>query len=143
MGTLPPPPKRGTKQPPIYSAHVYCGQMAEWTKMLAWRYRPRPRRHCVRWGPSSLPKGAQRHRHFTAHVYCGQTAGWIKIPLCTEVGLVPGHIVLDGTQLFPRKGAQQPPLSVHFALARSPISAAAKHLYDLYLFYQCLGLVSI
>jgi len=29
-------------------------------------------------------------------VYCGQTVGWIKTPLCTEVGLGSGHIVLDG-----------------------------------------------
>jgi len=28
-------------------------------------------------------------------VYCGQTVGWIKMPLGTEVGLSPGHIVLD------------------------------------------------
>jgi len=40
-------------------------------------------------------------------VYCGQTVGWIKVPLGMEVGLGPGHIVLDGTQL-PQKGAQQP-----------------------------------
>ena len=29
-------------------------------------------------------------------VYSGQTAGWIKMPLGTEVGLVPGDMVLDG-----------------------------------------------
>jgi len=67
-------------------------------------------------------------------VYPGQTVGWIKILLGTEVGLGPGHIVLDGTQLPltergtaaptfaiyghgdpapPRKGAQHPPLSAH------------------------------
>jgi len=32
-----------------------------------------------------------------ALVYCGQTVGWIKIKLGIEVGLGPGHIVLDGT----------------------------------------------
>ena len=42
-------------------------------------------------------------------VYGGQMAGWISIPLGTEVGLGPGDIVLNGTQLPPRKGAQQPP----------------------------------
>jgi len=31
------------------------------------------------------------------------------MPLGTEVGLGSGDIVLDGTQLAPRKGAQQPP----------------------------------
>ena len=29
-------------------------------------------------------------------VHCGQKAGWIKVKLGTQVGLVPGHIVLDG-----------------------------------------------
>jgi len=28
--------------------------------------------------------------------YCGQTIGWIKIKLGLQVGLGPGHIVLDG-----------------------------------------------
>jgi len=40
-------------------------------------------------------------------VYCGQTAGWNKMKLGTEVGLVPGHIVLDG-DTAPPKGAQPP-----------------------------------
>jgi len=39
---------------------------------------------------------------------CGQTAVWIKMPLGTEVGFGPGHIVLDGDPA-PPKGAQQPP----------------------------------
>jgi len=47
-------------------------------------------------------------------VYCGQTVGWIKIPLGMEVGLGPGHIVLDGDQTPPppkkKQGAQQAPL---------------------------------
>jgi len=29
-------------------------------------------------------------------VYCGQTVGWIKMKLGAQVGLGPGHIVLDG-----------------------------------------------
>jgi len=29
-------------------------------------------------------------------VYCGQTVRWIKMKLGTEVGLGPGHTVLDG-----------------------------------------------
>jgi len=32
---------------------------------------------------------------FSAHVQCGQTAGWIKTALATEVGLGPGHNVLE------------------------------------------------
>ena len=29
-------------------------------------------------------------------VYCGQTVGWIKMKLGMQVGLSPGHTVLDG-----------------------------------------------
>jgi len=29
-------------------------------------------------------------------VYCGQTVGWIKMKLGIQVGLGPGHTVLDG-----------------------------------------------
>ena len=39
--------------------------------------------------------------------YCGQTAGCIKIPLAMELGLGPGHIVLDGDPALnslPKKG---------------------------------------
>jgi len=32
-------------------------------------------------------------------VYCGQTVGWIKMKLRMEVGISPGHIVLEGNQL--------------------------------------------
>ena len=53
------------------------------------------------------------------------------MPLGTEVGLGPGHIVLDGELAPPRKGIQQPPpdFSAHFALARSPISTTAELLF--------------
>jgi len=57
------------------------------------------------------------------------------MPLGTEVGLGPGHIVLDGDPPPPRKGAQQPPLFLaHFALVglQSPISATAELLLDLF-----------
>jgi len=33
----------------------------------------------------------------------------MKIPLGTEVDLIPRHIVLDGDPAPPAKGAQQPP----------------------------------
>jgi len=70
-----------------------------------------PRPHCVRWGPSSILKGAQQPSQFSAHVYCGQTAGWNKMPLGTEVGLGPGDIVLEWRPSSPpRKATQQPPL---------------------------------
>ena len=66
-------------------------------------------RHIVlelRWGPSSpAPKG--HGPQFSAHIYCGQMTGWIKMPLGMEVGLGPGHIVLDWDPVAPpEKGAQ-------------------------------------
>jgi len=67
---------------------------------------PRPRRHCVRWGVTQLPprKGTQQPHSLPlhiAHVYYGQTAGWIRIPLCTDTGLAPHGIVLDGNLATP------------------------------------------
>ena len=67
-------------------------------------------------------------------VYCGQTVGWIKMPLCTEVGLDQGDIVLDGTQLPPptERGTAAPtfwPMSfrpMSTEAKRSPISATAE-----------------
>ena len=45
-------------------------------------------------------------------MYYGQTAGWIKMPLDIEVGLGPGHIVLDGNPALPNeKGHSSPPLT--------------------------------
>jgi len=49
--------KRSTAVPQ-FSADVYCGQTAGWIKMPLGTepeigHRPRPRPHCVRWGPSS------------------------------------------------------------------------------------------
>jgi len=39
-------------------------------------------------------------------------AGLIMMPLGTEVGIGPGHIVLDGDSAAPKKGAQ-PQFSAH------------------------------
>jgi len=55
-----------------------------------------------------LPKkGAELRLQFSAHVYYGQTAGWIKMALSMEVGLGPGHIVLDGDPAaLPKEGGK-------------------------------------
>jgi len=39
-------------------------------------------------------------------VYCGQTVRWIKIILGSQVGLGPGHIVLDGDPAPPNSPPQ-------------------------------------
>ena len=91
--------------------------------------RPLPKRHCVRWGPSSPPKKRGKDPQFSAHGYCGQTTGWIKLALGTGVGLGPGHIVLDGDPAPPPQKGHSPnfrPISIVAKL--STISATAEHL---------------
>ena len=63
---------------------------------------------------SQLPPKRGTVSQFSVHVYCGQTARWIKMPLGTEVDLVPGYIVLDGDPATQRKGhSSQAPFSAH------------------------------
>ena len=97
--------KRGTApnfRPFLLWQNGWMDQDATW-----YGGRPRPRPHCVRWGPSSPSPSKKRGTapQFSAHVYCGHTAGWIKMPLGTEVCIGPGYIVLDGDPAFrPQKG---------------------------------------
>ena len=86
-----PPSQKGRS--PQFSAYVYCGQMAEWIKMVLGME--------VDLGPGNIvlaplpPPRKMGHRpQFSAHVYCGQTVGWIKMPLPMEVGLGSGDFVL-------------------------------------------------
>ena len=44
-------------------------------------------------------------------VYCGQTVGWIKMKLGMQVGLAPGHIVLDGDPAPPSQKKGTEPLN--------------------------------
>jgi len=47
-------------------------------------------------------------------VYCGQAVGWIKVKLGMQVGLSPGHIVLDGDPAPPPpKGLSPSQFLVH------------------------------
>jgi len=56
-----------------------------------------------------------------------KTLGWIKMPLGLEVGLGPGHIVLDGDPHGNGHSSPRPSnFSAHFALAWSPISVTAE-----------------
>jgi len=45
-------------------------------------------------------------------VYCGQTVGWMKMKLGMQVGLGPGHILLDGGTLQTGKALNFQPMSV-------------------------------
>jgi len=46
-------------------------------------------------------------------VYCGQTVGWIKMKLGMQVGLAPGHIVLDCDPAPPSQRDKAPQFSAH------------------------------
>ena len=82
--------------------------------------RPQPRGLCVRWGPSPLLK-REWSPQFSTHVYCGQTVACIKMALGMDVGLGPGHIVLDGDPApLSKNGAE--------ALNFRPIFIVAKRL---------------
>jgi len=62
-------------------------------------------------GDPALPskRGNGTAQPSLAHLYCGQTVGWIKMKLGTEVGLGPGHIVLDRDPAScPQKGHSHP-----------------------------------
>jgi len=78
--------------------------------------RPQLRGLCVQWDPAPLLKREVKPPpQFLAPVYCGQTDGWIKMALGMEVGLGPGHIVLDWKPaLLPQKGGRDPQFSAHF-----------------------------
>ena len=121
------PPKGHSPQ---FSAHVYCGQTAEWINIALGTEVGLGPSHIVLDGdPTSLPK--KRHSpQFSAHVYCGQTVEWIKMPLGTKIGLGPGHIVLHRHPAPPPKSGTAPNFRLMSIVAtRSPISATAGHLF--------------
>ena len=96
---------------------VYCDQTVGWIKMkleTSHADRPRPGQIVLDW--SQFPLSKRGGSQFSAHVCCGQTAGWIKMTLGMEVGLGPGHIVLDeDPALPPQKGGghSSPQFSAH------------------------------
>jgi len=108
MGNQLPSPQG--QSPPIFGPYLYGPNGWMDQDGIWYEGKPRPRRLCVRWGPSSPPKkGAEPPPEFSAHFYCGQTAGCIKMPLGMEVGLSPGDFLLDGDPSpLPKKGAEPP-----------------------------------
>jgi len=65
-------------------------------------------------------------------VYHGQTVGWIRMPLGMDVGLDPGHTVLDGDPPPPtlERGIAPTFRPMSIVAKRSPISATAELLLD-------------
>ena len=95
MGSRCPSPKGGG--PPIFSAHVYSGQMAGCIKMPLG----------TKIGLSPLP-------NFRPISTVAKRLNGSKMALSMEVGLGPVHIVLDGdTAPLPTKRGQSPRFSAH------------------------------
>jgi len=46
-------------------------------------------------------------------VYCAQTVGWIKMKLGAQLGLGPGHIVLNGDPVSPPPKGHNPQFLAH------------------------------
>ena len=105
---------KGDRAPPIFglfllSANGWMHQDATW-----YGDRPRPRRLCIRWGPSYPQNSGHTHHHpVFGPCFFGQTAVWMKTSLGTEVDLGPGHIVLEGAQLCAKRAQQPPIFSAH------------------------------
>jgi len=104
-GPSPLPPKRGGAPCPIFGPFLLWPNGSMHQDATWYGCWPQPRGLCVRWRPSlpSPTKGAEPPSQFSAH--CAQMAGCIKMPLCTEVGLSPGALVLDGDPApLPKRG---------------------------------------
>jgi len=125
----PAPPSPKGVVPPIFGQyllrpHGCMDQDATW-----YGTRPQPRQLCVRWGTSTPPqKGANPPPQFSVHGYCGQTAGWIKTALGMDVGLGPGHIVLDGDQVPLSKSGRAPPNFRTIFIVAKRLDASRCHL---------------
>ena len=114
MGTPLPPSLKGHR-PPIFGPYLLRPNGCMDQDVTWYVGRPRPRRLCVRWGPSPIPLKGGRAPHllpppqFSAHFYCGQTAACTKMPLGLELGLGPGDFVLYGDPAPPPpKGHRSP-----------------------------------
>ena len=107
------PPQKGSKLPPQFPAHFYCGKTARCIKMpFGTEVGLSTGDFLLDGDPAALSKkGAELPPQFSAHVYCGQTAGWIKMALGTEVGLGPSH-----PAPLPKKGAELSPIFGPFLL---------------------------
>jgi len=68
--------------------------------------RPRSCPHCLDGDPAAAPQKGQSLK-FSYHICWCQIAGWIKTALGMEMGLCPGHILLDEEPAPPpQNGAQ-------------------------------------
>ena len=114
MGTQHPPlPKKGSPQ---FSAHVYCGQTAEWIKMALSIEVGLGPVQIVLDGDTAPSQKRGHSPQFSSHLYCGQTAGCIKNQDATwygRTGPSPGDFVLDGNPAPTPKGAEPHQILAH------------------------------
>jgi len=113
---------------------VYCGQTVAWINMKLGMQVQASALATLCQMEIQLPllqKG--RRPLFSAHICCDQMTRWIKMPLSMEVGLGPGHIVLDGDPApLPQKGHSR---GCHLYSAGQPSRWALAHI--LVLFISC------
>jgi len=94
------PPQKGSRAP-IFRLCLLCPNGGMYQDATWYGGGPQPKRHCVKWGPTSPSQKGEQSPQFSTHIYCGQTVVWIKMKLSMEVGLSPVHIVLDGDPAHP------------------------------------------
>ena len=82
--------------------------------------RPRPRPHCVTWGPAQPPKGAQLP--IFGHVYCGPTVAhlsycWALVVQLTAEGLYTVQRAAPSPSKLPLCMEEYGPHLIHGSLA--------------------------
>jgi len=91
------PPSQKWDGAPKFSVHVYCGQTAEWIKMvLGTEVGLIPGDFVLDGDPPPSPKGGGAPSQIFGPRLLWPGAGWIMMTLGMEMGLGPCRIVLDG-----------------------------------------------
>ena len=85
------PPERGTGAPPLSGPCLLWPNGWMDQDVTCYRGRPRPRRHCIRWGPSSLHgRGHSSPPTFRPMIRRG---GWWMWTLASPDGVAPSRVV--------------------------------------------------
>jgi len=114
-----PAPQKGTEPPNFRPISIVAKRLEiRWMHQDATCYggRLRPRWHCVRWGPSSLPQRGTAPAPANFRPCLLWPNGCMhQVPLGTEVGLSLGDIVLDGDgdPAPPHLNGHSPQFSAH------------------------------
>jgi len=116
-------PSKGAQS--LFSAHVCCGQRAEWIKMKLGTELGLGPGDIVLDGHPAPPKGAQPPNFWPMSMLAKRLDG-SKMPLGTEVDPGPGHIVLDGHPAPPERGTAAPPCCWPMSIV--PKRSPPKHL---------------